>query len=74
MAYRVPGVSETVREEENGFFVKDGDVAGLADAVEKAVLSIDSLSYTSRKYAERYSWELAVFQWESKLKSLLNSN
>ncbi|MCL5678505.1 MAG: glycosyltransferase family 4 protein [Candidatus Thermoplasmatota archaeon] len=68
VAYRVPGVSDTVREGISGEMVADGDVTGLSDAAERALACAPLLSSAARQYAELYSWEVAADRWEAMLK------
>ena len=74
IAYKVPGVTESVVEGINGFLVEDGDVSGLSNAVEDLFrLGVD-WSGRSRRFAEQYSWESTTSRWESELKRCISMN
>ena len=74
VAYRVPGVSDTVREGISGELVADGDVIGLSNAAENALARARLLSSAARQYAELYSWEVAADRWEALLKSSISGH
>ena len=71
VAYRVPGVSESVREGSTGILVDDGEPAQMAEAIARVLPEIDRWRVRCRRYAETLSWEKSVDAWESHLTSLV---
>ena len=74
VAYRVQGVSETVRDGITGELVEDSDVYSLSRAVERAFTHGRQWSISARQHAELYSWETATDEWENILNSRVNTN
>ncbi len=73
LGYDVPGLRDSIRDGENGFRLRPGDVEGMAA---KAVRIMDdpryyrSLSERCRRYAGRFGWEGAVERLEDMLEGL----
>lgn len=74
VAYRVPGVSETVRDGRTGKLVADGDIAGLSKAIENVLPLERQWSAAARQYAEQYSWESATDHWEAQLRKIISKS
>ena len=72
VAYKVPGVSETVKHQVNGLLVEDGNLRGLVAGIEEMFQNVETISKSSRNYAYRYSWSNTTLMWESRLKMVCN--
>ncbi|MDG6999436.1 MAG: glycosyltransferase family 4 protein [Nitrososphaerota archaeon] len=70
VAYRVPGVSESVVEGKNGVLVEDGNVKALSNAVSSVIQAKGSMAETCRLTAEGYSWGRTSRNWETMLLEL----
>ena len=72
VAYSVPGVVDAIEDGKNGIKVKDGDM----DAFVEAALTIlrDPMSWqtSSRKVAEKYSWDITARKWDQLIKEVVN--
>ena len=68
VAYKVPGIVETVVDGGTGRLVTDGDVVSLARSIETVFETQGNWSYASRRYAESFSWDVATDRWEEQLK------
>jgi len=65
VAYRVPGLIESVSEGESGLLVEDNQVERLAAGVEEIVANVSGWSRSSRKHAEQYDWGKATSSWRA---------
>lgn len=74
VAYRVPGVSETVKDGSTGTLVVDGDVAGLSRAIEDIFNMGGIFSNDARRYAVKYSWKATADKWEKLLESCVSGS
>jgi len=63
VAFKVPGVVDTVRDGYNGFLVNsiEGFKSRILDIIEKE----DEFSANSRKFAENFSWDKTAESWHS---------
>ncbi len=68
VAYRVPGINETVIDGKTGTLVTDGDVISLSWEVERIFKQRDNLLRSARLHAEKYSWKATTDRWEEQLK------
>ncbi|HEX6941195.1 MAG TPA: glycosyltransferase family 4 protein [Longimicrobiales bacterium] len=69
-----PGLRDSVVDGETGFLVPHGDVAALADALERVLSSAelrDRLGRGARRFAERFDWERAAQRTEEHLQWVL---
>ena len=73
VAYRVPGVNETVMEGKTGFIVQDGDVSAISNAIATAFDDRRRISAMAREYAKKCSWEEAAIKWEKQLSMAISS-
>ena len=67
VAYRVPGLSETVVERETGLLVEDGNVTALSSAIRDVIGNKQDSVDRCRIHAEQYSWDNAAMLWEQNL-------
>jgi len=67
VAFKVPGVVDTVRDGYNGFLVNsiEGFKSRILDIIEKE----DEFSTNSRKFAENFSWDKTANLWFKLLNS-----
>lgn len=73
VAYKVPGVIDAVEEGENGFCVENGSLEELTKKVIYVIEHFNGkLEMSSRKVANRYSWNITSRSWESHLLSLIH--
>lgn len=63
VGYRVPGVSETIEDGLNGITINDGDRAQLIRSVADILNQHERWITSSRKVAEKYSWNLIGEEW-----------
>ena len=70
VASNSPGIRETVRHGETGFLVPHGDVAALAEGLDRLAASrplVEELGLRARAFAEQFTWERAADQTERHL-------
>ena len=63
VAYSVPGVVDVIEDEKNGIKVKEGDRNAFVDAVSKILMEPDRWWQSSRRVAEKYSWDDTARMW-----------
>ncbi|HEX7119641.1 MAG TPA: glycosyltransferase family 4 protein [Longimicrobiales bacterium] len=71
-----PGLRDSVVDGETGFLVPHGDVAALADALDRVLSSgalRDRLGRGARAFAERFSWDRAAEATERHLERVLDA-
>lgn len=73
VAYRVPGIEETVANGKTGILVDDGDVVGLSNAIVGLLKNNNILGAACRSHAERYSWDTTTSMWEKSLMAAASS-
>ena len=74
VAYKVPGISESVKEGVTGKLVEDGDLTSLAKSLEESLSDPDnSAASKCLQHASNYSWEAVSQAWEKRLKLLIVS-
>lgn len=71
VGYRVPGVSESISEGENGILVTDGNAEEMAQVAMDFMVNPNKSSLSSRKYAENFSWSQSTVKWETHLKRVV---
>lgn len=67
VAYRAPGVRETIDDGNTGYLVSQGNTEEMALAIAKVFELQQTLSRTCKDYAQRFSWETTTDLWESML-------
>ena len=73
VAYRVPGISESVKDGVTGTLVDDGDLTSLSRSLEDSILASESsVAFRCREHALSYSWESVSKSWEKRLELLLS--
>lgn len=70
VAYNVPGVEEAIEDGWNGIKVANNERRILADAADNLIKGYVKWSKSSRKLAERYSWDNTTDLWEKHLSNL----
>lgn len=70
VAYRVPGLIESVVDGQSGLLVEDGDFMQLARGIETVLRNPMPWRERSRAYAERFSWDSCASKWEEHLKAI----
>lgn len=73
VAYRVPGLTDSVREGENGRLVPDGDLSAFSDAVADLLERPGAISERARRFAETFSWDATATRWEKLLRSSIDA-
>lgn len=71
VAYSVPGVVDTIEDGINGFKVKDNDQDAFVDAVLKILENPKPLWDSSRRVAEKYSWDDTARLWDKAIREVL---
>ena len=71
VAYRVPGLTESVIDTETGYLVDDGDLANLAVSLKKVIEMDSAFERSCRVHSVQYSWDAISQKWESTLKGIL---
>ena len=70
VAYRVPGISNSVVDNQTGLLAADDDLMMLSDLVMETIKSShERFSMNCRKHAMKYSWAKTATEWEAKLKT-----
>jgi glycosyltransferase involved in cell wall biosynthesis len=70
VAYRAPGVTETLQDGINGFTVAPDDLEGAVDRIVECVADMDRLARSSREWAGRFTWESCAARWDVLLREL----
>ncbi len=71
-----PGLRESVRHEETGLLVPQGDADALADALQRLAQHPEQVARfgaAARRFAETFSWERAAAETEAQLLTLINA-
>lgn len=75
VAYSVPGLRDSIRNEETGMLVPYGDIEGLAQALSRILSDAqlrEQLSQNSLKWASNFTWDRAAQVLEGVLENALN--
>lgn len=67
LAYKVPGVSEAIKDGVNGILVNSGDRTELELTAVSMLNDYKKWIYRSREYAKGFSWNKTTDMWESHL-------
>lgn len=71
------GPKDVIQQGVNGYCVKDGDIAGMAEAIVKVVKDDElrqALSREARKVAKKYSEESVMQKWQMLFDNLVSGN
>ena len=71
VAYSVPGVVDTIEDGINGFKVNDNDLDAFVDAVLNILKNPKPLWDSSRRVAEKYSWDNTARLWDKAIREVL---
>ena len=73
VAYNVPGVSETIKQGQNGILVDDDDIQSMTQAIKKILDEYPGhWVETSRSIAAGYSWDRTAKLWEDHLETIID--
>ena len=64
VAFSVPGVTDAIEDDQNGIKVKDGDINAFVEAALKILRDPVPWQMSSRKVAEKYSWDETAKKWD----------
>jgi glycosyltransferase involved in cell wall biosynthesis len=67
VAYRVPGVTESVVDGSTGRLVDFGDLEGLAEGAMEILASREDWPMKCREHAQKFDWERTTASWEELL-------
>lgn len=70
IAYKVPGVSDSIQDGINGVLVKDGDRNALANAAKTIISNPEKWWSSSPEVAKKYSWDRTAELWEMLIKQV----
>ena len=68
VAYSVPGVVDAIEDGRNGLKVKDGDMNAFVNAALKILRDPIPWQMSSRKVAEKYSWDNTAKKWDEMIR------
>ncbi len=71
IAYRVPGLTESMQEGKSGLLVDPGDPVALASGLSIVLEDASRWARTSREFAERFDWEDSAVAWRTHLQSVV---
>ena len=71
VAYSVPGVVDTIEDGLNGYKVRDNDRDAFVNAVLKILENPKPLWDSSRKVAEKYSWDDTARLWDKAIREVM---
>lgn len=71
IAYRVPGVTEAVLENQSGILCENGAAEIMAEACLRVIASPRAWTAASRKWACSFDWDTTARRWEGHLQSLI---
>lgn len=71
VGYSVPGVVDAIEDGLNGFKVCDNDDDAFVDAVLRILKTPQSLWESSRKVAEKYSWDDTAKKWDEAIREVI---
>lgn len=74
VAYRVPGVSDSVEIGHNGITVDDGNRKSMFDAALKIMRNPEKWWASSVEVAKKYSWDKTAELWETLIKEIAGEN
>lgn len=74
VAFRVPGISESVSQGGSGLLVADGDLAGLSNALSATLDRHEEWTDSSRKWAERFPWGLCATRWSDFIENCIRGS
>lgn len=72
IAYDTPGLRDSIRDDETGLLVPDGNIAGLAEAIVKVLSSQElreTLGKNALRWAANFSWDNSAQKFEQLLES-----
>jgi glycosyltransferase involved in cell wall biosynthesis len=64
VAFRVPGLEDSVSHGVSGFLVPDGNIEAMVDATRRILERPDDMRVSCADFASQFSWERAVDAWE----------
>lgn len=71
VAYSVPGVVDAIEDGINGFKVRDNDVDAFLDEILRILEDPKPLWESSRRVAEKYSWDDTARLWDKAIREVL---
>ena len=71
VAYSVPGVVDAIEDGVNGFKVRDNDMDAFVDAVLGILENPEPLWESSRRVAEKYSWDDTARLWDKAIREAM---
>lgn len=71
VAYRVPGLTESVAEGVSGLLVNENEPEALARGVTEILSKIREWAETSRDYSLRFDWNATASAWQTHLRGLV---
>lgn len=73
VAYSVPGVVDGIRDNVNGFKIKDNDRTAFAKAVIEVLKNPKPFWESSCTFAEKYSWDDTARMWDDTIQKILST-
>ena len=73
VAYRVPGVTESIVDQQTGVIASAETPDSLGEGAIEVVRRIREMGPNARQWAERFSWEDSADLWESHLRGVASS-
>lgn len=70
VAFKIPGLVDSVVDGRTGFLVTGGDFSALVDRTVLAIEGCEELGANARSWAEEHSWAIAAKRWHQWLEAL----